>query len=91
MAKQKRSLASRIKTTPVEVVPTQPSVEDQERALEKLLKKKEVPTKKKTRVSVDFPNDIYEVMKQDTQKKGMTLKGFIVAMVREFYEEKGML
>ena len=92
MAKAKRSLASRVKKT----ISASPSVEAQEKALLKLqekapivLDKKAEPKKvknKKTRVSVDFPHDIYEVMKADTQKKGQTLKGFIVAMVREHYQ-----
>lgn len=92
MAKAKRSLASRVKKTSVE----SPSLEAQEQALLKLQKaapidennKSELQkTKnKKVRVSVDFPNDVYEIMKADTQRKGQTLKGFIVAMVREHYK-----
>ncbi len=94
MAKAKRSLASRVVRTKTET----PSVEAQEKALQKLQEQQEKagektakrggerkPKKVKTRVSVDFPHDIYEVMKKDTQKKGQTLKGFIVAMVREHY------
>jgi len=92
MAKAKRSLASRVKKTKVE----SPSVEAQEQALLKLQKTapleqgniviEEKVKAKKTRVSVDFPSDVYEIMKKDTQRKGQTLKGFIVAMVREHYK-----
>ena len=90
MAKAKRSLASRVKKTIAE----SPSVEAQEQALLKLQKTAPIEVqrggeeskKKKTRVSVDFPHDVYEVMKKDTQRKGQTLKGFIVAMVREHYK-----
>jgi hypothetical protein len=91
MVKAKRSLASRVNKTKV----SSPSIEAQEKALLKLQEKAPLPQEKKIvekkqkskkiRVSVDFPGDVYEVMKTDTQKKGQTLKGFIVAMVREHY------
>ena len=92
MAKAKRSLASRVNKSTV----SSPSIEAQEKALLKLQKtaplqqEKKVavkkPKPKKIRVSVDFPGDVYEIMKADTQRKGQTLKGFIVAMVREHYK-----
>ena len=92
MAKAKRSLASRVKKTIVE----SPSVEAQEKALLKLqetaplqtsrVEMKSKTNKEKTRLSLDFPHDVYEIMKKDTQRKGQTLKGFIVAMVREHYK-----
>lgn len=34
------------------------------------------------RVTVDFPQDMYEAMKEETQMNGQTLRGFIVALVR---------
>ncbi len=92
MAKAKRSLASRVNKSTT----GSPSIEAQEQALLKLQKTaplqenkrvvEKKPKSKKIRVSVDFPDDIYNVMKTDTQKKGQTLKGFIVAMVREHYK-----
>lgn len=76
MTKKKNSL--------LDTVNTSPSVEEQEKALKKLQKKE----KKYTRVSVDFPNELYGKMKGDTQRRGQTLKGFIVSLVRDFYENE---
>jgi hypothetical protein len=73
------------------------SVEDQEKMLAALQQKDEkvsndVSTKKaektkasnKTqRVTVDFPQAMYEQMKEETQMNGQTLRGFVVSLVRK--------
>ncbi len=60
--------------------------ESQEKALIQLQKK----DKKKNvqRVTVDFPQYLYEKMKLETEDTGQTLKGFIVGLVREHFTRK---
>ena len=65
----------------------QPSAEEQERALERLESGVTKKKKKKTvRVSVDFPVDLYEIIDRETEKSGLTKKGLIVRLVREYFE-----
>lgn len=57
--------------------------------------KKVIPTKKEVkvkppkastktqRVTVDFPQEMYEEMKEETQMNGQTLRGFVVSLVRK--------
>lgn len=61
---------------------------DQEKALQTLQKKDK--KKKVQRVTVDFPQYIYEQMKTETEDSGQTLKGFIVGLVREHFVRKTM-
>ena len=61
---------------------------DQEKALQVLQKKDK--RKKVQRVTVDFPQYIYEQMKTETEDSGQTLKGFIVGLVREHFVRKTM-
>ena len=82
MAKQKRSLTDRIKTP----TPSEMSAEAQEKALQKL-RSNDKPAKKKVRVSVDFPIELYERMKEDTEANGQTHRGFIVSLVRKHYDK----
>ena len=37
---------------------------------------------KTQRVTVDFPQEMYERMKEETQMNGQTLRGFVVSLVR---------
>lgn len=66
--------------------PTSISAASQEKALSKLHKS----DKKKNvqRVTVDFPQYLYEKMKLETEDTGQTLKGFIVGLVREHFTRK---
>ena len=73
------------------------SVEDQEKMLAALQQKdnKKEPAKiierkkekklvtKTQRVTVDFPQEMYEQMKAETQMNGQTLRGFVVSLVRK--------
>ena len=61
---------------------------EQEKALQSLQKKDK--KKKVQRVTVDFPQYIYEQMKTETEDSGQTLKGFIVGLVREHFVRKTM-
>jgi hypothetical protein len=49
--------------------------------VEKIKLKK--PTGKTQRVTVDFPQEMYEQMKEETQLNGQTLRGFVVSLVRK--------
>ena len=62
------------------------SAASQEKALSQLQRK----DKKKNvqRVTVDFPQYLYEKMKLETEDTGQTLKGFIVGLVREHFTRK---
>jgi len=84
MAQKKRSLADRVKTPATKSI----SAEAQEKALEQL-KKGSTPskTKKKVRVSVDFPEDLYERMKEETEANGQTHRGFVISLVRAHYNK----
>lgn len=84
MAQKKRSLADRVKTAANMSI----SAEAQEKALEQL-KKSSTPSeaKKKVRVSVDFPEDLYARMKEETEANGQTHRGFIISLVREYYNK----
>jgi hypothetical protein len=84
MAKQKRSLTDRV--APVAKA-TELTAEAQENALNKLIATKASKSKRKVRVSVDFPVDLYERMKEDTEANGQTHRGFIVSLVREYYSK----
>jgi len=70
------------------------SVEDQEKALAALQTETSAPaptsrvatakpSNKTQRVTVDFPQAMYEEMKSLTQLNGQTLKGYIVSLVRK--------
>jgi len=82
MAKAKNRLTDRIKSQPTEM-----TAEAQEKALNQLKSTTEKPKKKKVRVSVDFPADLYERMKVDTEANGQTHRGFIISLVREYYSK----
>ncbi len=58
--------------------------EKQPKAPKPVKKEKQKPV----RVSVDFPRDLYRIMKDDTEYRGQTLKGFIVSMVRSHYNNQ---
>ena len=41
------------------------------------------PSGKTQRVTVDFPQEMYAQMKEETQMNGQTLRGFVVSLVRK--------
>ena len=57
------------------------SADEQEKALQKLRKGKE-RGKYYARVTVDFPHDVYDEMKEFVESDGKTLKGYIVLLVK---------
>lgn len=40
------------------------------------------------RLTLDIPNELIEQMKKDTKRSGQTIKGFIVSLIYDFYENK---
>lgn len=47
-------------------------------------RKKRVPAKTQ-RVTVDFPQEMYERMKEETEMNGQTLRGFVISLVRRHF------
>lgn len=74
------------KITPKATTTSSMDAASQEKVLSQLQKK----DKKKNvqRVTVDFPQYLYEKMKLETEDTGQTLKGFIVGLVREHFTRK---
>jgi hypothetical protein len=40
------------------------------------------------RLTIDIPKDLFQQMEKDTKRRGQTMKGFIVSMMYDFYENK---
>lgn len=77
----KRSLQKKIKT------------EEQEKALQKMRRGEQTKQTKERgkyygRVTVDFPHEIYEEMKEYANEEGRTLKGYIVSLVKKDLKNK---
>ncbi len=90
MAKKKRSLADRVNAQKTEAMPSatqEMTAEAQEKALEKLKVGEVKPKKKRVRVSVDFPSELYEQMKATAEDRGQTHRGFIISLVKQHYKE----
>ena len=80
MAKNKLSSSRRGGAKKEEIKELTP--EEQEKALQKLRKGKE-RGKYYGRVTVDFPHDVYDEMKEFVEEDGKTLKGYIVHLVKK--------
>lgn len=61
-------------------------VEQQEQLLREL--HKEDKKKKVQRVTIDFPQFIYDQIKEETEETGQTIKGFLVGLVRDHFIRK---
>jgi hypothetical protein len=46
-----------------------------------------VPKDQLHRLTLDIPKDVMEQMVKDTQRRGQTIKGFIVSLIYDFYEK----
>ena len=59
---------------------------------EELLRELQKSDKKKKvhRVTIDFPQFIYDQMKEETELTGQTMKGFLVGLVRDHFTRKGI-
>jgi hypothetical protein len=47
-----------------------------------------VPKDQLHRLTLDVPIDLMEQMVKDTKRSGQTIKGFIVALIYDFYEKQ---
>lgn len=61
-------------------------VDAEEKALQEVRKLDK--TKKVQRITVDMPVYLYEKMKNETEKKGYSITGFMLALVRKHFEEE---
>lgn len=59
---------------------------EQEQLLRRL--QKEDKKKKVQRITIDFPQFMYDQIKQETVETGQTLKGFMVGLVRDHFTRK---
>ena len=59
---------------------------EQEQLLKQL--QKEDSKKKVQRVTIDFPQFMYDQIKEETEETGQTLKGFMVGLVRDHFTRK---
>jgi len=64
------------------------SAEEQEKALEQLKKKKTGTEKSYSRVTIDFPIEIYTEMKEMVKEEGRTLKGYIIGLVKKDFKNR---
>lgn len=62
------------------------NVEVEEQALRKM---RQLDNKKKIqRITVDMPAHLYELVKTETEKKGYTITGFMIALTRRYFGEE---
>lgn len=86
MARARKSAAERLMDRKAKEVAAK---EQQEKAIIAALESKDSPKKKfPNRVSVDFPPELLEKIRVYTNKRGQTLRGFIVNACLEFFEEE---
>ena len=62
------------------------TVEAEEKALSEVRKLDK--SKKVQRITVDMPVFLYEKMKTETEKKGYSITGFMLALVRKHFDEE---
>jgi hypothetical protein len=55
---------------------------------QKIVVEPEEPKEALHRLTIDIPKELFEQMKKDSKRKGQTLKGFIVSLIYDFYENK---
>jgi hypothetical protein len=61
------------------------TAEMEEKALQEVRKLDK--TKKVQRITVDMPVYLYDQLKTETEKKGYSITGFMLALVRKHFEE----
>jgi hypothetical protein len=60
-------------------------VEAEEKALQEVRKMDK--TKKVQRITVDMPVYLYDKLKDETEKKGYSITGFMLSLVRKHFED----
>lgn len=62
------------------------NVEIEEQALRKM---RQLDNRRKIqRITVDMPAHLYELIKTETEKKGYTITGFMIALTRKYFGEE---
>ncbi len=79
-AKKDKSLATEQQTS------TNLDATDQEQILSKLRQKD--GKRNVQRITVDLPQGIYDRMKEEVQYNGLTIRGFIINLVRDHFKNK---
>lgn len=62
-------------------------VAEQEKALQTLYAEDSKKTDNKVRVTIDFPQATHEQIKTEMAYTGQTIKGFVMMLVREYFEK----
>ena len=60
---------------------------DQEKALQDLYAEDNKKTAAKVRVTIDFPQAVHDQIKAEMGYTGQTIKGFVMTLVREYFEK----
>lgn len=63
------------------------TVEAEEKALKTVRKQDDEKEKKVQRITVDMPIYLYDQVKGETETKGYSITGFMLALVRKHFEE----
>jgi hypothetical protein len=63
------------------------TAEAEEKALKAVQKQADAQERKVQRITVDMPVYLYDLMKGETEKKGYSITGFMLALVRKHFEE----
>ncbi len=63
-------------------------VAEQEKALQNLYAEDNKKNDVKVRVTIDFPQPTHEQIKAEMAYTGQTIKGFMMMLVREYFEKK---
>ncbi len=86
MARERKSAADRLKDRKAKEAAEKAT---QEQAIIEALENTDKPKKKfPNRVSVDFPPELLEKIREYTGRRGGTLRGFIVNACLEFFDEE---
>lgn len=68
------------------------NVEEQEKALQAIYKEESSKTSNKTdvkvRVTIDFTQAMHEQIKTELDYTGQTIKGFVITLIREYFDKK---
>ena len=63
------------------------SAVEQEKALQDLYAEDNKKTGSKVRVTIDFPQAVHDQIKSEMGYTGQTIKGFVMTLVREYFEK----
>ena len=63
------------------------TVDAEERAFQAVQKQSDEKERKVQRITVDMPIYLYDQLKGETEKKGYSITGFMLALVRKHFEE----